>query len=272
MIKRNKLNKYPGNWDIGILRNKIYFAIIGEKYGIPVAKVDYLIQSGDIKYLSESNKQNNISFEAFLNKKNSFDFFIKSVDGECGVGISTLKKENQVFYLNSKTVNIKEVVSYYSNNIYFAQQRIVQKSDISEIYPYSINTLRIVTIKENGIIKTIPTTFRVGANKNYVDNWAKGGLIIPVKDNGKLGEYGFFKPGYGTKSSTHPNTGFRFNDFEIPYYEEAIKVAKKYHGFLDVHSIGWDIAITEDGPLIIEGNDNWEITLHQIQSPMRNVF
>ena len=26
-----------------------------------------------------------------------------------------------------------------------------------------------------------------------------------------------------------------------------------------IYSVGWDIAITENGPLFIEGNDNWEL-------------
>jgi hypothetical protein len=41
----------------------------------------------------------------------------------------------------------------------------------------------------------------------------------------------------------------------------------KFHGHLkQIHSIGWDIAITKDGPCFIEGNDNWEISGVQICS------
>ena len=29
------------------------------------------------------------------------------------------------------------------------------------------------------------------------------------------------------------------------------------------HSIGWDIAITKDGPMFIEGNDRWEVSMIQ---------
>jgi hypothetical protein len=48
---------------------------------------------------------------------------------------------------------------------------------------------------------------------------------------------------------------------------ESLETVKRFHNyFKDIHSIGWDIAITEDGPVIIEGNDNWEISLVQICS------
>ena len=36
-----------------------------------------------------------------------------------------------------------------------------------------------------------------------------------------------------------------------------------------IWSIGWDVAITPDGPLFIEGNDNWEITLHQTENGLK---
>ena len=41
--------------------------------------------------------------------------------------------------------------------------------------------------------------------------------------------------------------------------ETAVAMAKYFHSLLDLHSIGWDIAIGENGPIFIEGNDNWEI-------------
>lgn len=41
----------------------------------------------------------------------------------------------------------------------------------------------------------------------------------------------------------------------------------RFHTFLpSIHSIGWDIAITKDGPCFVEGNDNWEVSLVQICS------
>ncbi len=50
----------------------------------------------------------------------------------------------------------------------------------------------------------------------------------------------------------------------MPFFREAVRVARELHNFLyGIHSVGWDIAIGEKGPIIIEGNDNWEITPFQ---------
>ena len=44
-------------------------------------------------------------------------------------------------------------------------------------------------------------------------------------------------------------------------------MARRFHSELhEIHSIGWDSAITDAGPCFIEGNDNWEISLVQICS------
>ena len=41
----------------------------------------------------------------------------------------------------------------------------------------------------------------------------------------------------------------------------------------DIHSIGWDIAFTENGPIFIEGNDNWEITgIQATNGGMKELF
>ena len=72
------------------------------------------------------------------------------------------------------------------------------------------------------------------------------------------------KPKYGTSIKEHPDTHVVFKDFEIPYYKEAEKMAVELHKRLyRCHSVGWDIGITKDGPMFIEGNGLWEISLIQ---------
>jgi hypothetical protein len=150
------------------------------------------------------------------------------------------------------------------------QERIYQHKVINDIYSGAINTIRLETVydRTNRKIEILPPLLRVGTGSNRVDNWAVGGLAIGIDvENESLHKYGFYKPGYGTKALEHPNSGIVFDGYKIPFLQQAIEQAKNLHSFLPgVHSIGWDIAIGENGPIIIEGNDNWEISLVQICS------
>ena len=83
-------------------------------------------------------------------------------------------------------------------------------------------------------------------------------------NNGSLFETGFLKPQFGTSVKIHPDSQVSFKDYVIPFYKEAESMALKLHRYLyRCHSIGWDIAITENGPVFIEGNGLWEISLLQ---------
>ena len=59
----------------------------------------------------------------------------------------------------------------------------------------------------------------------------------------------------------HPDNSIVFEGFEIPFFKEAVEMSKDLHSKLyRVHSIGWDIAITQNGPVFIEGNSLWEVS------------
>ena len=83
-------------------------------------------------------------------------------------------------------------------------------------------------------------------------------------ETGMLRKYGFYKPYFGRKADKHPNTGVIFEGIKVPFWKQLLEKAILFHEKLrDIHSIGWDIGITQDGPVFIEGNDNWEISFLQ---------
>ena len=69
----------------------------------------------------------------------------------------------------------------------------------------------------------------------------------------------------------HPTTGGRITGREIPMWEEVCDLVRRAHGaFEDWVVIGWDVAVTASGPLLVEGNNGPDIDL--IQRPMRRPF
>ena len=142
------------------------------------------------------------------------------------------------------------------------EQYVVQHPKMSELSPTAVNTVRIVTIssqkepiKTNGKMMDIPyISLKMGGAKSIVDNLHGGGMVAAVDvKTGKLITDAV--DGNGQPYATHPATGTTIKGFEIPYFKEAVEMVtraiteKKISGYL-----GWDIAITEEGPTLIEVN------------------
>jgi glutathione synthase/RimK-type ligase-like ATP-grasp enzyme len=53
----------------------------------------------------------------------------------------------------------------------------------------------------------------------------------------------------------HPKTNVKIEGFQIPFFKEVKEMVKEAALESDkILVVGWDVAITDEGPLIIEGN------------------
>ena len=98
---------------------------------------------------------------------------------------------------------------------------------------------------------------RFGIGKSYVDNASSGGILIGIDlDQGTLKEIGHLKMKFGgTEYRKHPDSNFVFAGFKIPYFNEVCELVIKGVQYLPDRYIGWDIAISHKGPVIIEANE-----------------
>lgn len=206
--------------------------------------------------------------DEFFSRSGSADLFAKIVDGECGAGIFHLKVSGGklIFPDNASRTRFFDVLRSHR---YLIQQAVSQHPAISALHPQSINTIRLITIRNRhtGKVEVFPSFLRVGTGESYVDNTSQGGLAVGIDmQTGRLHPWAFYNQiRLGTKVDTHPDSGIRFSDVTIPWFEECKAEAIRLHEMLPgLQSIGWDIAIGEEGPLFIEGNDNWEINGPQI--------
>lgn len=241
-----------------ILRNKLKFFkyMITNEY--PVPKVFGVIKNNhffDLHY-------NPLSDVYFLNYEN---YFCKAIDGECG---------DKVKYIQ----NFKDLSSYRNiidSGEYILQEKINQHSKMNILNSKAVNTIRIVTVNDNGIIKHFYSILRIGTKESGErDNTSQGGIAVGIDQDGCLVEFGIRKPEFGGRINIHPDSNVLFEGFKIPYYKEAVELCCKAHSlFFELKSIGWDIAISEDGPVFVEGNDNWEIqTIQAIYGGQRKAW
>lgn len=256
--QRDKLNLKSKFNTSCILRNKLYFGIFAKSIGVATAENIACINSEDVLMLDVAR---HTSIEEFVKDYNGV-FFCKPIDGECGKGVFKLTIDNAQININGQPADIDILIKMVSGTQFLLQGNIKQHILQAKLHPSSINSIRMVTVRslKDGHIEVLPSILRIGANGSYVDNTSQGGIAIGFDSKtGQLNEYGYFKPEFGLRTNIHPNSGIEFSKYKIPHIEEAVKQAKYFHSFIGLHSIGWDIAIGEDGPIFIEGNDNWEI-------------
>jgi len=186
---------------------------------------------------------------------------LKPIKGAGGKGISII---------SSKGFN--EVLKKCQKN-YLVEDFIEQNDFLKKIFSKSVNTVRVLTYKDKEKIKVISLILKVGiSSTGYVDNIVRGGVPIAIDlGSGMLLKAHFYKNHDHIKYSKHPETKFEFQGKILPFFKEVKEIAINAHKlFPKSVVIGWDIAITENGPIIVEGNGLPDIVNMQICDPFKH--
>jgi hypothetical protein len=154
------------------------------------------------------------------------------------------------------TKNIKDKSKFYEDlkrDNCFLEELVVQNSEWSKLGSKSLNTIRVVTKCINGKADILFAVARIGSGKSIVDNFHQGGVGVKVNiQKGLLEGNTIDKNNYESKTTL---TGVVVDGFKIPYWDEVVNMTKEAAKVNDnVNIIGWDIALSDKGPLIIEGN------------------
>lgn len=226
----------------------------------------FSIELGEIKF-------NAIKQE--LKEKKYQKIFVKPVDGQGGYGIFIFERNNRGVYrtANNDVLNEEFLHEIGVNNNYIIQAGLEQIKEISYMYPRSVNTFRIATENKNGNTRVLCSTLRMGKGGNQVDNSAQDGIVLGININ--TGETDpFAATELGVFFSKHPDTNFVFKNHKISNWrkvKDAVLVfAKKLPQFV---YLGWDIALTQNGPIVIETNLGFGLDHYQVPlGGLREIF
>lgn len=183
------------------------------------------------------------AFAEFLKGKKAV--IVKPIDGEGGVGIEKIN-------INRNTDGKKLYRSLRKSGQVLVEEFVKQHPDMNLLYKNSVNTLRLFTFIENGKVTYLQGILKIG-NGGVVDNFSSGGMYTFVNQSGKV-----IAPAIDKEDQVyevHPKTKTKFVGFKVPMFKEAIKLVKEAAKEIpEVAYVGWDVAISEDGPVLIEGN------------------
>lgn len=158
------------------------------------------------------------------------------------------------------------LIQYMESKKYdLLEEYVVQHPSLMELSPSGLNTIRIFTQLYQGEVKYLGARLRVSVN-SPVDNMAAGNLAAPVDlESGVVVGPGVYSDITKSDRGVHPITGVPITGFTVPFWEQTMELARKAAiNTPENKSVGWDIAITGEGPELIEGNHNWCKLLWQL--------
>jgi hypothetical protein len=135
---------------------------------------------------------------------------------------------------------------------------------IQRMNPSSLNTFRVITFHfpETGW-STICSYLKVGRENSVVDNRIAGGLLIRVGNDGMTTIA--LDPLNRSEHSHHPDTGVALAGKQIEGFQDLNEFAVDASAhFSQMGALGWDIALTDDGPSVIEVNASPAVNFSQL--------
>ena len=206
------------------------------------------------------------------------DIIIKKMVGGGGKGIFKISHLNNDMYMDDEKVSYEKFESFISSlERHIIQQYIIQASYSNNIYSGTINTIRILTMRDPDTKEAFIATavHKFGSEKTKpVDNVWKGGMTALVDlDTGVLQQAAYHHSNNKKIEwkETHPDTNEKIEGTVIPNWENVKSTILNLTNELSyLNYVGWDAVVTDEGVKVIEGNNYSDVNILQIHQPLLN--
>lgn len=142
------------------------------------------------------------------------------------------------------------------------QESLRNHQDLRDLTNGGLATMRIVTIRPLGGTPALQlAVYRMPVGTLSADNFGGGGVAAPVDlATGRLGPALRRDPALRhivRPTTTHPDTGAPIEGRQLPHWPETVRTVLRAHAAAQgvAPAIGWDVAILDRGPVIVEGNN-----------------
>jgi len=233
-----------------VLDNKYLFALVAEQLGIPHPRLFGLARDGRWRWLDGGRE----ALERDL--ANGGRVVLKPNLGKKGSEVSIIR-DMGAFERGGRGEMI-------------ATAFVQQAGYAGAIHAGSLNTIRLLTIRpgadQDAFVAAAMHRFGAAAT-GPVDNFSAGGLVAEVDLNsGELSSAARIGPGNLLQfGPDHPDSGVCIEGVHVPWWDEAKALVLRLCDMLpQLDYVGWDVAITEQGPVVIEGNSHPSLRFFQL--------
>lgn len=269
----NTVNFQTDWW--GFFDNKLASCNYLGTFGLPIIS-NLAVYCGNVAIArNEQVLSDNAALRRFLLQDEHYPLFGKPASGTQSLGSVALRRHRpelasvETFdgQIISLTDFVDEIVKHYTGG-YLFQRLVAPHRSIRALCGERLATIRVLTLRTGpGEPQVLRVCWKIPVGHNMADNyWRSGNLLAKLCP--ETGEVLRVVSGTGVEMRTHthhPDTHASLIGFRLPHWENIIATASEAARLMDqAPLIGWDIAVLDDGPVIVEMNERPDFILPQL--------
>jgi len=212
------------------------------------------------------------ALEGYLSDPANFPVFAKPLDGMYSIGVLDMVEydgANVRLGIDAKfsVSNVVQYISDFGRAGYLFQDRLRPHPDLVAAFGPTLSSVRVLILLGPSGPITKSAVSKIPLARNMADNfWRTGNMLAAV--NLESGVLGAAVSGVGEARQAHqdhPETGVRIEGLSLPQWLPTMELCKAAaRAFPGIRTQSWDVAITDQGPVLMELNFGGDLNLHQI--------
>jgi len=268
----------PSNTDL--MDDKIYFYERCVECDLPTPQVLAVLNPNGLPMVDTKNipqLHNEDDLQVFLKNNNKRTLMLKRTTGSYGLGmLSVTSDDGRAYDHTGRELSAKAILEHCRAwpEIFMVQDHLEPADSLKALMPgRALGTFRVVTyLRKDSVTVDIPYAFvkfpLVGAINDNFHHGTTGNLLGGIDiSSGKLKDAWGKKTGQTVISRVlqHPDTGVVFSGKAIPFWSKIVEIAAHAaRSFKELRTVGWDIAVTNSGIFVLEGNWHYDPDGHQL--------
>lgn len=193
-------------------------------------------------------------------------YIIKTCGGSYGINLWSIEKIGDSIQVHNlkQRLSVQQFTSLLeqSGESYLVQTRIEVSRNLRSIMPgRGCGSMRIMTfLRSDGTVALpycfIKLTTIDAISDNFSGNaWGNMLAMINMEDHSILRVVRKSSTGLYSNVTHHPDTGVDLRDYPVPEVQQALDLGRRCAlSFPNIPAVGWDIVITDQGAVVLEGN------------------
>jgi hypothetical protein len=257
-----------------IADDKLIFHYVTKGLDLPSPRVYAVYREeprtvGDIPLLSNPE-----SLKSFIRDQIQFPFFAKPINGRFGNGAMAVsaydENSDQIILKNGSILDYEDFVDILSlKSGYIFQEYVFPHAVLKKTCGDCLSTVRCNVLLASSGPQIFHAVWKIPTGDNMVDNFAhgeRGNLVGMVNiDTGVVERVIGGTDDEMFEYRDHPDTKVPLTGITIPLWAEVVDLClKAASSFPHIRMQHWDVAVRDDGPVLIELNTLGLLDLHQL--------